>query len=64
MASDNVRCLESLVSDQSGQDLVEYALMAALIALGAVVSMKAVAGALGTTYQAMTTQLTTAFSGT
>jgi pilus assembly protein Flp/PilA len=29
-----------LLKDESGQDLIEYALVAAIIALGAVVSMK------------------------
>ncbi len=36
--------LKKLVRDESGQDLIEYALVAALIALGAVVAMKALAG--------------------
>ncbi|HEY4354410.1 MAG TPA: Flp family type IVb pilin [Acidobacteriaceae bacterium] len=30
----------SLTHDESGQDLIEYALVAALIGLGAIVSMK------------------------
>ena len=39
------KLLKNLRQDESGQDLIEYALIAALIALGAVVSMKAVAPA-------------------
>lgn len=31
--------LRGLLSEESGQDLIEYALIAALIALGAIVSM-------------------------
>lgn len=30
----------SLIHDESGQDLIEYALVAALIGLGAIVSMR------------------------
>jgi Flp pilus assembly pilin Flp len=33
------KALLTLVKDESGQDLIEYALVAALIALGAVVSL-------------------------
>jgi pilus assembly protein Flp/PilA len=34
------RRLKSLLTDDSGQDLVEYALIAALIALAAIASMR------------------------
>ncbi|MFY9745105.1 MAG: Flp family type IVb pilin [Acidobacteriaceae bacterium] len=34
-----VPLLKALLSEESGQDLIEYALIAALIALGAIVSM-------------------------
>jgi pilus assembly protein Flp/PilA len=34
------RLAKSLLADESGQDLIEYALIAALIALGAIVAMK------------------------
>jgi pilus assembly protein Flp/PilA len=34
------RLAQSLMVDESGQDLIEYALIAALIALGAIVAMK------------------------
>lgn len=37
--------LQGLMKDESGQDLIEYALIAALIALGAIVAM----GSLGNT---------------
>jgi pilus assembly protein Flp/PilA len=36
----------SLLKDESAQDLIEYALVAALIGLGAVTSMKSLAGAI------------------
>ena len=35
--------LNNLVVDESGQDLIEYALVAALIGLGAITSMKSLA---------------------
>jgi len=35
--------IRALVHDESGQDLIEYALVAALIALGAIVSMGSLA---------------------
>jgi pilus assembly protein Flp/PilA len=38
--TDFKRRLKSLLTDDSGQDLIEYALIAALIALGAIVAMK------------------------
>jgi pilus assembly protein Flp/PilA len=56
------KVLNSLRQDESGQDLIEYALVAALIALGAVVSMKAVADAIGTAFTTIDTQLTNALA--
>lgn len=37
----NVRLLANLLNDDSGQDLIEYALVAALIALSAIGAMTA-----------------------
>jgi pilus assembly protein Flp/PilA len=42
--------LDNLMSREEGQDLVEYALVVALIALGAVASMKLLAGAISTAF--------------
>ena len=42
--------LGSLVTREEGQDLVEYALVVALIALGAVASMKTVAHSISTEF--------------
>jgi pilus assembly protein Flp/PilA len=42
---------------EEGQDLVEYALILALIALGATVSMKTLATAISTEFGKITTQL-------
>ena len=41
---------QNLMSHEDGQDLVEYALVVALIALGAVASMKTVATAISTEF--------------
>jgi pilus assembly protein Flp/PilA len=47
-----------LIDDESGQDLIEYALVAALIALGAVMSIKT----LGTKISTAFTNIGTTFS--
>jgi pilus assembly protein Flp/PilA len=38
-----VRLLGKVLRDESGQDLIEYALIAALVALGAILAMKGLA---------------------
>ncbi|HWJ19142.1 MAG TPA: Flp family type IVb pilin [Candidatus Limnocylindrales bacterium] len=52
------KLLKNLRQDESGQDLIEYALIAALIALGAVVSMKAVTTAIGAEFTKISAALT------
>jgi len=42
--------LSALVGDESGQDLIEYALVAALIGLGAVVSMRGLSTKIATAF--------------
>jgi pilus assembly protein Flp/PilA len=42
--------LENLISREEGQDLVEYALLVALIALGSVASMKGMAHSISTEF--------------
>ncbi len=56
------KLVKSLRHDESGQDLIEYALVAALIALGAVVSMKAVSTAIGNAFATINTQLNNALA--
>lgn len=51
--------LVALVNDESGQDLIEYALVAALIALGSVAAMNTLAGSIGTAFGSVGTKLTT-----
>ena len=50
---------DAFIADQSGQDLVEYALVLALIALAATVSMKTLATNIGTAFTSVGTKLTT-----
>jgi pilus assembly protein Flp/PilA len=39
--------MKQFIHDESGQDLIEYALVAAVIALGAIAAMTSLAGAIG-----------------
>ncbi|MGA3080934.1 MAG: Flp family type IVb pilin [Terracidiphilus sp.] len=50
---------QDLANREEGQDLVEYALLVALIALGATASMKVLAGAISTEF----TTISTTFAG-
>jgi len=51
--------LKNLVVEESGQDLIEYALVAALVGLGAVAAMKGLSNSIGNTFNGIGTQLTT-----
>jgi pilus assembly protein Flp/PilA len=46
-----------LMRDESGQDLIEYALIAGLIGLAAIVTMKALATSITTIFTNITTTL-------
>jgi pilus assembly protein Flp/PilA len=48
----------NLLRDESGQDLIEYALVAALIALGATATMRALATTIGTAFTDIGSRLT------
>ncbi len=50
MKARSLRVLRSLHGDESGQDLVEYALIAALIAVGAVAAMDTLATSISTAF--------------
>jgi pilus assembly protein Flp/PilA len=52
--------LMNLMTEESGQDLIEYALVAALVGLGAVVSMKGLANSISNTFTAVGTGLDSA----
>ncbi len=48
----------TLIHDESGQDLIEYALVAGLLGLGAVASMKTLGNTIATAFNSVGTQLT------
>lgn len=50
---------DALVKDQSGQDLIEYALVVALIALAATAGMSALATKISTAFSSVGTKLGT-----
>ena len=50
--------LNNLMTDESGQDLIEYALVAALVGLGAVASMKTLATNISSAFTSIGTSLT------
>jgi pilus assembly protein Flp/PilA len=52
--------LMNLLRDESGQDLIEYALVAALIALGAIAAMNNVATGISNAFSAVSSNLTSA----
>ena len=54
------KLLRSFVLDTEGQDLIEYALLAATIGLGALVGMRAVRDALNSEFSSIGSTITTA----
>ena len=50
--------LNRVLSDESGQDLIEYALVAALVGLGAVTATSSLATSIGSTFTSIGTTLT------
>jgi len=50
----------AFMKDESGQDLIEYALVAGLIGLGAVVAMTGLSGKIGNAFGAVGNNLTNA----
>jgi pilus assembly protein Flp/PilA len=51
---------QDLISRDEGQDLVEYALVVAIIALGCVVAMGKLAGGISTAFRTISTNFGTA----
>lgn len=49
-----------LVQDDSGQDLIEYALIAALIALGAITAMNSLATGISSAFSTVSSDLSSA----
>jgi len=54
--------LNNLIAEESGQDLIEYALVAALVGLGSVASMSSLANSIGNTFNGIGNALTGAVS--
>ena len=52
----------SFMKDESGQDLIEYALVAGLIGLGAVVAMTGLSGKIGNAFNSVGSSLTNAMA--
>jgi len=52
--------LSGLLSDESGQDLIEYALVAAIIALGATAAMTTLATTISSAFGTIGTKLSNA----
>jgi pilus assembly protein Flp/PilA len=50
--------LVAFAKDESGQDLIEYALVAGLIALGAIAAMTGLSGKIGTAFNTVGNNLT------
>ena len=56
----NLQCLNAkFVQDESGQDLIEYALVVALISLAATAGMSSIATTIGTAFTGLGTKLGT-----
>jgi pilus assembly protein Flp/PilA len=53
--------LRNLVNEESGQDLIEYALVAALVGLGAVAALNSLKTTVGTTFNGIGSTLTSAY---
>lgn len=50
--------IKTLLTEEQGQDLVEYALLVAIVALGATVGMSALAGDINAAFTAVGNKLT------
>ena len=56
----NRNLVNAFLADESGQDLIEYALVAALIGLAAITTMKSVATGINGLFTSISTALTSA----
>jgi pilus assembly protein Flp/PilA len=57
MKTNILHILRSLHNDESGQDLIEYALIASMIALGAVTAMTGLSTKISTAFSSVGTRL-------
>jgi pilus assembly protein Flp/PilA len=53
-----IQALKDALKDESGQDMVEYAIVMGLIAMGATVAMKALATTIGAGFTSIGTKVT------
>jgi len=60
MITTGVKLLQDLMRDEEGQDLIEYALVAGLIGIGAVVSLSNLDTKIKTAFNTVGNQLTNA----
>ena len=56
----HVPSVRHLMHDESGQDMIEYALVAALVGLGALAAMKGLKNSVGNTFNGVGNSLTNA----
>jgi pilus assembly protein Flp/PilA len=52
--------LKALATDESGQDLIEYALVAALVGLGAITAMKGLSNGISNSFSSVSSSLSSA----
>jgi len=62
MKANLLRTLQALHNDESGQDLIEYALVAALIAFGAIATMQTLSTNINTAFSKIGSKLASATS--
>jgi pilus assembly protein Flp/PilA len=62
MKTNILSILRNLHNDESGQDLIEYALVAALIAFGAVAAMNGLSSTINSSFSKIGSKLTSAVS--
>ena len=55
-----INLFTNLLKDESGQDLIEYALVAGLIGLGAIATMTSLGSGIATAFTNVTTRLASA----
>ena len=55
-----MKLIKKLIAEDSGQDLIEYALVAALVGLGSVAAMKGLATSISTTFNGVGNAVTNA----
>ena len=62
MISKITQLFAAFMQDESGQDLIEYALVAGLIGVGAVVAMTGLSGKIGNSFNSVGNNITNATS--